>query len=581
MNKSLSSTDKPVYLHSINKKIRENKRIDRAFGRRNEISRLTQIILRRTKSNPILLGDAGVGKTAIVEELAHMIEDKTAHSELHDYEIFELDLNALIAGSKERGEYEDRVKDIIDELQEDNTNKILLIDEIHNITKNSNSKSSNTTNISDLLKPALARGTIKCIGATTYDEYTKYFMKDAALDRRFTPIEIKEPNAEETIEILNNIKHYYEDFHKCIFDYTAIVECVIIAEKYIHYRNFPDKAIDLLDEVGSHNAMLIAQNIKTKTEKVYKEDVITFAIEHLQIKVEQMNESTTCKIKNIKEQMESKILGQNNAIKLLTNCLLRKECSIYNNKRPIATFLFYGKSGTGKSELAKILGTKYYDSFIRLDMSEYMESYSISSLIGSPPGYIGYDEAGILTNAIKRNPYTIILFDEIEKAHPNVYNLLLQIMEDGILHDNQGKKYNFSNAIIIMTSNAGYTESSNNLGFQLNTDYDPYDNSNTAHDSLKSYFRPEFLNRIDEIIKFNELSDESLYLIAYNNIKDKLDFINTNNDVINIYYDDKIMMDYVDYIMKMDTSKCPRSIKSNIEHYITDTFVDIILEINS
>lgn len=581
MNKSLSSTDKPVYLHSINKKIRENKRIDRAFGRRNEISRLTQIILRRTKSNPILLGDAGVGKTAIVEELAHMIEDKTAHSELHDYEIFELDLNALIAGSKERGEYEDRVKDIIDELQEDNTNKILLIDEIHNITKNSNSKSSNTTNISDLLKPALARGTIKCIGATTYDEYTKYFMKDAALDRRFTPIEIKEPNAEETIEILNNIKHYYEDFHKCIFDYTAIVECVIIAEKYIHYRNFPDKAIDLLDEVGSHNAMLIAQNIKTKTEKVYKEDVITFAIEHLQIKVEQMNESTTCKIKNIKEQMESKILGQNNAIKLLTNCLLRKECSIHNNKRPIATFLFYGKSGTGKSELAKILGTKYYDSFIRLDMSEYMESYSISSLIGSPPGYIGYDEAGILTNAIKRNPYTIILFDEIEKAHPNLYNLLLQIMEDGILHDNQGKKYNFSNAIIIMTSNAGYTESSNNLGFQLNTDYDPYDNSNTAHDSLKSYFRPEFLNRIDEIIKFNELSDESLYLIAYNNIKDKLDFINTNNDVINIYYDDKIMMDYVDYIMKMDTSKCPRSIKSNIEYYITDTFVDIILEINS
>ena len=327
--------------------------------------------------------------------------------------------------------------------------------------------------------------------------------------------------------------------------------------------------------------MLIAQNIKSKTEKIYKEDVITFAIEHLQIKVEQLNESTTCKIKNIKEQMQSKILGQNNAIKLLTNCLLRKECSIHNNKRPIATFLFYGKSGTGKFELAKILGTKYYDSFIRLDMSEYMESYSISSLIGSPPGYIGYDEAGILTNAIKRNPYTIILFDEIEKAIDPNGNLLLQIMEDGILHDNQGKNSNFSNAIIIMTSNAGYTEL-DTLDFKLTQNIINMDNSNTTHDSLKSYSRPEFLNRIDEIIKFNELSDETLHLIAYNSIKNKMDFINVNNDIINVYYDDEIMMDYVDYIsMKMDSSKCPRSIKSNIEHYITDTFVDIILEVNS
>jgi ATP-dependent Clp protease ATP-binding subunit ClpA len=240
--------------------------------------------------------------------------------------------------------------------------------------------------------------------------------------------------------------------------------------------------------------------------------------------------------------------------------------------------MFYGKSGTGKSELAKILGSEYYDSMIKLDMSEYMDSYSISSLIGSPPGYVGYNEGGILTNAIKKNPYTIILFDEIEKAHPKVFNLLLQIMEDGILHDNQGKKYNFSNAIIIMTSNAGITESNKNMGFHVDSQYDPYDNSNTTHDSLKSYFRPEFLNRIDEIIKFNQLSDDTLRLIAYNSIKTKFEFINNTNSVINIFYNDEIITNYVESIMKIDTSKCPRSIKSNIEHYITDEYVDIILK---
>ena len=576
-NSTSLSNDKPVFLHNINEKIRNKQRVDRAFGRKNEIQRLTQIILRRTKSNPILLGEAGVGKTAIVEELAHMIEDKTAHYELHDYEIYELDMNALVAGTKQRGDFEERVKEVIDELQEENTNKIVLIDEIHNITNGVTSKDGpNSTNISELLKPALARGKLKCIGATTYDEYMKYFVKDAALERRFMPLEIKEPGADETIEILHSVKHYYEEYHKCKYTDDSIEECVSIAKKYIHYRNFPDKAIDLLDELGSHNALLNTKR-KIKTQKITSDDVAEFARKHLKINVEAANTSQNNKIKTLKKTMLSRIKGQDNAIKLLTNCLLRNECSLRSQNRPIATFMFYGKSGTGKSELAKILGSEYYESMIRLDMSEYMDSYSISSLIGSPPGYVGYDAGGILTNAIKRNPYTIVLFDEIEKAHPNVFNLLLQVMEDGILHDNQGKKYNFSNAIIIMTSNAGYTESRNNLGFQLDSHYDPYDNSNTTHDSLKSYFKPEFLNRIDEIIKFNELSDETLRLITYNIIKDKFNFINENNDMINIHYDVEIIMDYVEYIMNMETSKCPRSIKSNVEQYIADEFVDIIL----
>lgn len=581
MNNSSLSNEKLVFLHSINDKIRNKQRVDRAYGRKKEIQRLTQIILRRTKSNPILLGEAGVGKTAIVEELAHMIEDKTAHHELHDYEIFELDMNALVAGTRQRGDYEERVKEVIDELQEEDTNKIVLIDEIHNITNGVKSgDGSNATNISELLKPALARGKLKCIGATTYDEYMKYFVKDAALERRFMPLEIEEPGMDETLEILRSIKHYYEEYHKCKYTDDAIEECVSIAKRYIHYRNFPDKAIDLLDELGSHNAMI---NMKKKKKKdtITSNDVVEFACEHLKINVESANASRGNKIKKLRETMLSKLKGQDNAIKLLTNCLLRNECSLRSHKRPISTFMFYGKSGTGKSELAKILGTEYYDSMIRLDMSEYMDSYSISSLIGSPPGYVGYDAGGILTNAIKKNPYTIVLFDEIEKAHPNVFNLLLQIMEDGILHDNQGKKYNFSNAIIIMTSNAGYTDSNQNMGFQVDSHYDPYDNADTTHDSLKGYFKPEFLNRIDEIIKFNELSEETLRLIAYNLIKDKFDFINANNDVINIYYDIETLMEYVEYIMNMDTSKCPRSIKSNIEHYITDEFVDIILKRNN
>lgn len=578
MNNSSLSNEKPVFLHSINDKIRNKRRVDRAYGRKKEIDRMTQIILRRTKSNPILLGEAGVGKTAIVEELAHMIEDKTAHHELHDYEIFELDMNALVSGTKQRGDYEERVKEVIDELQEEDTNKIVLIDEIHNITGGSKKgeDGSQATNISQLLKPALARGKVKCIGATTYDEYMKYFVKDAALERRFMPIEIIEPNADETIQILHSIKHYYEEYHKCKYTDEAIEECASIANRYIHYRNFPDKAIDLLDELGSHNVMINAQN-HIKSHKISSKDVIEFVNKYLKINVEKTDTSSSDKINNLRQKMFSKIKGQDNAIKLLTNCLLRNECSLRNYNRPIASFMFYGKSGTGKSELAKILGTEYYDSMIKLDMSEYMDSYSISSLIGSPPGYVGYNEGGILTNAIKKNPYTIVLFDEIEKAHPKVFNLLLQIMEDGILHDNQGKNYNFSNAIIIMTSNAGHTESNKNIGFQIDSYYDPYDNSNTTHDSLKSYFRPEFLNRIDEIIKFNELSDETLRLIAYNSIKDKFEFINNTNNVINILYDEEVIKSYVEYIMKIYTSKCPRTIKSNIEHYITDEFVDLIL----
>lgn len=578
MNNSSLSNEKPVFLHSINDKIRNKRKVDRAYGRKKEIERLTQIILRRTKSNPILLGEAGVGKTAIVEELVHMIEDKTAHHELHDYEIFELDMNALVAGTRQRGDYEERVKEVIDELQEEDTNKIVLIDEIHNITNEVKSgDGSNATNISELLKPALARGKLKCIGATTYDEYMRYFVKDAALERRFMPLEIKEPTIDETIEILHSIKHYYEEYHKCKYTDDAIDECVSIATRYIHYRNFPDKAIDLLDELGSHNAMINVKK-KKKKEEITSDDVVEFACEHLKINVESANASRGNKIKKLRETMLSRLKGQDNAIKLLTNCLLRNECSLRSHKRPISTFMFYGKSGTGKSELAKILGTEYYDSMIRLDMSEYMDSYSMSTLIGSPPGYVGYDQGGILTNAIKRNPYTVVLFDEIEKAHPQVFNLLLQIMEDGVLHDNQGKKYNFSNSIIIMTSNAGYTDQGRSIGFDIGNTYNPYDNSNTSHDSLKSTFRPEFLNRIDEIIKFNELTDETLRKITYNMIKNQFDFINNNNSVINIYYDVNIIMDYVNAIMKLPTSVCPRSIKTNIEHFITDKFVDIILE---
>jgi ATP-dependent Clp protease ATP-binding subunit ClpA len=535
----------------------KSKKIERAFGRKEELKKVTQILLRRTKRNPIIVGPAGVGKTALVEELAHSIAHQDAHYELHDYEIIELDTTALIAGTKSRGDYEENATQVLKYFEE-NQDKILMIDEIHNVLKHNSKNSFNSSiGITEIIKPALANGKICCIGATTYDEYVKYFQEDKALNRRFIPVFIEEPTSDETLLILQNIKKYYEDYHNCFYDESSLLEIIKYSNRYFSYRNFPDKAIDLIDEIGSNHAMSLKKDKKVITSI----DVAEFVSVYLNIPLHELNETNMNKLSKINDIMKEEIFGQDEAINTLLKSLLRSECNLNDSNRPIASFLFYGPSGTGKTELTKILAKYYNYNLISFDMSEYMESYTISSLIGSPPGYIGYESGGLLTNKIKQNPYSIVLFDEIEKAHPQIYNLFLQILEDGVLHDNRGEKYNFKNAIIIMTSNVCSNITPN---FGIVRESVPVD-----HTQLTQYFKPEFLNRIDSIVKFNHLSSDVLKAITY-----KCVFKTIHTLKINYSYEE--FEEIVEYIHGIST--CPRSIQRNIDKYIVDNYVECTLK---
>ncbi len=531
-----------------------NNKLDAVIGRDAEIERVIQILNRRSKNNPCLIGEPGVGKTAIANGLAIKIANKQVPAKLLNKQVYLLDMTAIIAGTQFRGQFEGRMKAIIDECKQAQ-NIILVIDEIHNIIGAGDGEHS--MNAANILKPSLANGEIQLVGTTTLKEYRKYIEKDSALERRFQPVLVEEPNVEASIEILKGIKKYYEDFHKVIISNDVIAQTVKMSEKYIHDRFLPDKAIDILDEACSkinlgnkdlyelevlNNRLAeIAQekedavesdsiedyqkaadlkteecNILNRIEEINKnlkpvyltaQDVAE-VIEHTtKIPVSKITEAETQKLLNLEAHLHNRIIGQDKAVAAVARAIRRNRAGLQSSKRP-PSFIFVGPTGVGKTELAKTLAYEMFgseDSIIRIDMSEYMESHSTAKLIGSPPGYVGYDDAGQLTEKVKRKPYSIILLDEIEKAHQDVFNLLLQILDDGKLTDSQGNTVSFENTIIIMTSNAGSNLNNNSIGFGKQTV-----DTSKVEAALKDIFRPEFLNRVDEIVVFDSLSKEQL-----------------------------------------------------------------------
>lgn len=548
-------------------KAREGK-IDKIVGREEEINRVVQILNRRTKNNPVLLGEPGVGKTAIAQGLAVRIAEKEVPAKLLDMEIYQLDMTALVAGTQFRGQFESRMKGVVDDAARAE-NVILVIDELHNIMGAGDAEGA--MNAANILKPALSQGDISILGSTTLDEYRRFIEKDAALERRFQKVMVDEPSVEDSIEILHGIKGYYEDHHHVIYSDETIEAAVKLSDRYIQERFLPDKAIDLIDEAGSrvnldnkalvtikqskdgleqnnYESEEIAQALsqasseddrlplferqaELKTEKlrlekelqeaeeeaipveITTEDIASVVEMWTGIPVRQITKSESEKLLQLKTTLEGRVIGQDQAVESLSAAIRRKRAGFGKKNKP-ASFLFVGPTGVGKTELAKALAEALFDdenSLVRLDMSEFMEAHTVSKMIGSPPGYVGYDDGGQLTEKIRRYPYSVVLFDEIEKAHRDVYNMLLQILDDGRLTDSHGRIVDFSNTVILMTSNAGTSLKTSGLGFGQSVETSIKD---SVQDALKTTFRPEFLNRIDEIVIFNSLSKQDLRKIV-------------------------------------------------------------------
>ena len=529
------------YGKNLTKLAKENK-IDPVIGRDKEIERVVQILSRRTKNNPVLVGDPGVGKTAIVEGLALKIFTNEVPEYLRNKTIYTLEIGMLLAGSKYRGEFEGRLKKIIDEVLK-NEDIILFIDEVHTIVGAGSTGESNI-DASNILKPMLARGEIKIIGATTIDEYRKYIEKDQALERRFQQVIVDEPTKEDTIKILRGLKLKYETYHNVKILDEAIIEAVNLSDRYITDRFLPDKAIDLIDEASS-KVKLKSSKIDTKyTNKlvfykgdyenkyidnlvknfVDKKDIAQVVEEWSKIPVTHILENEANKLLNLENILHKRVIGQEKAIKSVSKAIRRSKAGLRDPKKPIGSFLFLGPTGVGKTELSKAIAEVEFgdeNKIIRFDMSEYMEKHTVSKLIGSPPGYTGYEESGLLTEKVRRNPYSIILFDEIEKAHIDVFNIFLQILDDGRLTDSKGRVVDFKNTIIIMTSNIGAKKSFDKekfLGFEttqsekVQNDYEKM--KETMMNELKKSFKPEFINRIDDIIVFHKLEKEHIAKIV-------------------------------------------------------------------
>tara|TARA_B110000259_G_scaffold19136_1_gene20140 strand:+ start:2835 stop:4622 length:1788 start_codon:yes stop_codon:yes gene_type:complete len=562
-----------TYTCNLNDLARENKLIP-AIGRHSEIQKLTTVLLKRTKRNAILLGSPGVGKTAIVEELARQIVNKESHHELFEKQMLLLDTVGIMAGTQERGEYETRVRDILKAI-EDRDDIILMIDEIHTLVTKSTSSSSTKNPLVDMFKPGLARGDIQCIGATTYAEYTKYFIKDSAFERRFQPINVIEPSETDTLLMLNAIKPHYEEYHKCSITDEAIASCIYLGSRYLYYRNFPDKAIDLMDEACS-KTNIQHHNGKRENRTVDSSDVLSVLNDIIQENHTLKTEAE--RVVELASVLRKKIIGQKHVTDVVINAMQRHVCGFYPPNRPVASFLFAGPTGTGKTETAKLLHTHYFENtnnqIIRFDMSEYGEAHDVSKLIGPPPGFIGYDEGGLLTNAIKRNPRSVVLFDEIEKAHPAFFDLLLQIVEDGILTDNTGNVYSFNHCVIIMTSNIGFSHSStSSMGFDTD-DSDNTPNREGFMSELKQNFRPEFINRIDNIVVFNYLSENSVKEIANQMIDDCILKMKTDLDVhvvVSFRTKNKVIEE------GMNTRYGARPLRNAINVYILDVVAHSIL----
>lgn len=542
-----------TYGTNLNKKAKDGE-VDKIIGRHREIDRVIQILNRRTKNNPVLIGEPGVGKTAIAEGLAVRIVEGQVPIKLLGVEIYLLDLTAVVAGTQFRGQFETRMKAIIKEATQEG-NIILVIDEVHSIV-GAGEAEGGTMNAANILKPALAKGEVQIIGATTLEEYRKHIEKDAALERRFQPVIVEEPSIKESVEILIGIKHYYEKYHHVYISENIVKTAVEMSKRYIHGRFLPDKAIDVIDEAGSRANLLneglvelealknelrvvIEEKEKAAANDDYKyaaiqkseelrlndkigkieekcqhveiiEEDIAYVIEAwTKIPVKSISEGEATKLLNLEERLHRRVIGQNEAVIKLSKAIRRNRSGFKRRKKP-ASFIFVGPTGVGKTELAKTLAEELFgdeDALIRFDMSEFMEKHTVSKLIGAPPGYVGYNQAGQLTEKVRRHPYSVLLLDEIEKAHSDVFNILLQILEDGRLTDAQGRTINFENTVIIMTSNAGTNTKANGVGFG-NTGYESLEKKSI--EALKEVFRPEFMNRIDDIIVFTQLDKSEL-----------------------------------------------------------------------
>ncbi len=596
----------------------KNNELDLVIGRDTEIQRITQILNRRSKNNPCLIGEPGVGKTAIAQGLAIRIASGKVPPKLLDKEVYLLDMTAMVAGTQFRGQFEARMKSLIDECKKCG-NIILVIDEVHNIIGAGDTE--HTMNAANILKPSLSNGDIQLIGTTTLKEYRKYIEKDSALERRFQPVLVEEPNIDDTTKILEGIKKYYETYHSVKISNDVLKQTVILSEKYIHDRFLPDKAIDILDEACSRinlnnkdlykltileNELKSVEEEKEETSSNEEEDFEKAAmlkskecslredIDKLKAKMElkeltvqdiaevienwtkipvtKITEAETEKLLNLEENLHNKIIGQNDAVEAVSRAIRRNRAGLKSTKRP-PSFIFVGPTGVGKTQLAKTLAYEMFgdeDSIIRIDMSEYMESHSTSKLIGSPPGYVGYDDAGQLTEKVKRHPYSIILLDEIEKAHSDVFNILLQVLDDGKLTDSQGNTVSFENTIIIMTSNSGSNMNTNALGFGNTSTI----NKEKIKSSLSETFRPEFLNRVDEIIVFDSLNQEQLLQITDLMLDDTRKALSDKNISLDI---NKKAKEFI--ISKgTDLKFGARPLRRAIQRYVEDEISDMILK---
>ena len=472
-------------------------RIDPLIGRENELDRVMQVLCRRRKNNPILVGDPGVGKTAIAEGLALKIHHRQVPDLLKDSELFSLDMGALLAGTKYRGDFEQRLKDVITALEE-KENALLVIDEIHTVV-GAGATSSGSMDASNILKPALSTGDIKCIGTTTYEEYKNHFEKDRAFSRRFEKIEVSEPSVEDTRMILTGLRPYYEKHHGLNYSDQTLEAAAYLSDKYINDRFLPDKAIDVIDEAGAYLRLKGAANRKNVTPK----DVETIVAKIAKVPVTSVTSTDKANLESLPERLAGVIFGQDDAIRTLTKAIKRSRAGLAAPDRPVGSFLFTGPTGVGKTEVAKQLAAGMGIEFMRFDMSEYMEKHAVSRLIGAPPGYVGFDQGGILTDGIRKHPHCVLLLDEIEKAHMDLYNILLQVMDYATLTDNNGKAADFRNVVIIMTSNAGAREmSANSIGFGARETT----GDTRGLKAVEQTFSPEFRNRLDGIVQFNHLS---------------------------------------------------------------------------
>lgn len=616
-------------------KLAESGNLDPIVGREKEIERVSQILSRRKKNNPILIGEPGVGKTAIVEGLALRIVQRKVSRVLFDKRVISLDLASLVAGTKYRGQFEERMKAIMNELEK-NRDVILFIDEIHTIVGAGGA--SGSLDASNIFKPALARGDLQCIGASTLDEYRMYIEKDGALDRRFQKVMIDPPSVDETIQILNNIKSKYEDYHCVSYSDAAIEACVKLSDRYITDRLLPDKAIDVMDEVGARlhlkninvpesivelekkiEEVKNQKNLVVKSQKfeeaaslrdaekklaeelekakkqweeeskhkrypIEEEDIAEVINMMTGIPVRKMVEAETEKLRKMSVDMAKMVVGQNEAISKVVKAIQRNRVGLKDPKKPIGTFIFLGPTGVGKTELARSLARYLFDSedsLIRIDMSEYMEKFTVSRLIGAPPGYVGYEEGGQLTEKVRRKPYSVILLDEIEKAHPDIYNILLQVLDDGQLTDGLGRKVDFKNTIIIMTSNIGVRQLKDfgaGVGFTTASKVENEDEENKAviEKALKRTFSPEFLNRIDDVIIFNSLSKDDIFQIIDISMSGVLKRIQ------NLGYDLELTEDAKAFLADKgyDQQFGARPLHRAIQKYLEDPLAEEILNMN-